>query len=66
MENEYDYDDDVEQNEYTIWWVNTLYEINSYTTRATDEKEAIIDFFTHGAEPQDVENYEIEIKYIGE
>ena len=65
MENEYNYDD-FYQNEYTIWWVNEYFEIDYSIVQGKNENEAIIDFFTHGAEPQDVENYEVEIKYIGE
>ena len=57
MENEYEYNTD--GNEYTIWWVNEDFVIDCYDTVATNEKEAIIDFFTFGVEPSEVKNYTV-------
>tara|TARA_R100000742_G_C4244250_1_gene63406 strand:+ start:566 stop:766 length:201 start_codon:yes stop_codon:yes gene_type:complete len=66
MENEYNYDDDVEQNEYTIWWVNEDFEIDYSIVQGKNENEAIIDFFTNSVDPVDVKNFRVETNYIGE
>ncbi len=66
MGNEYDYDDDVEQNEYTIWWVNEDFEIDYSIVQGKNENEAIIDFFTNSVDPVDVKNFRVETNYTGE
>ena len=66
MGNEYDYDDDVEQNEYTIWWVNEDFEIDYSIVQGKNTNEAIIDFFTNSVDPEDVKNFRVEINDTGE
>ena len=65
MENEYEYND-LEQNEYTIWWVNEDFEIDYSIVQGKNENEAIIDFFTNSVDPEDVKNFRVEINNTGE
>ena len=54
------FNEEVKKDNYIIWWVNEDFKIDYYFTEATNEHEAIIDFFTHGADPKDVKNFRIE------
>lgn len=60
MENEYEYND-LEQNEYIIWWVNEDFEIDYSIVQGKNENEAIIEFFTNSVDAEDVKNFRVEI-----
>lgn len=57
------FNDDVEQNEYTIWWVNKDFEIDYSIVQGKNRNEALIDFFTNSVDAEDVKNFRIEEAY---